>query len=112
MSVKTHTQWGKQRGHDMQRASKRVCVRAVKSLILLTVLFFVPLFLSFFPFFSFFLFLFPFFLLGIIMGTPIPVGTGLFQLLHAVDKVEKSKLVDSFSKAHLLMHTPQQKLRI
>jgi DNA-directed RNA polymerase III subunit RPC1 len=34
----------------------------------------------------------------IIMGVPIPIGTGLFQLLHKVDKIEKTKLVDSFSK--------------
>ena len=33
------------------------------------------------------------------MGVPIPIGTGLFQLLHQVDKVEKTKLVDTFSKS-------------
>ena len=47
---------------------------------------------------------------SIIMGVPIPVGTGLFQLLHKVDKIEKSKLLDTFSKSNLLLHAPEQRL--
>lgn len=48
----------------------------------------------------------------IIMGTPIPVGTGLFQLLHKVDKLEKTKLVDQFSKSQLLLHSAPQRLKM
>jgi hypothetical protein len=50
--------------------------------------------------------------LGIIMGVPIPIGTGLFQLLHQVDSVEKAKLVNKFSKSQLLLHAPEHRLRM
>lgn len=42
---------------------------------------------------------------SIIMGVPIPIGTGLFQMMHQVDQVEKTKLVDKFSKCVDTPHT-------
>ena len=49
---------------------------------------------------------------AIIMGVPIPVGTGLFQLLHQVDQIEKTKLAEKFSKTQLLLHAPEHRLRM
>lgn len=49
---------------------------------------------------------------AIIMGVPIPIGTGLFQLLHQVDEVEKTKLVDKFSRSQLLLHAPEHRLKM
>jgi len=48
----------------------------------------------------------------IIMGVPIPIGTGLFQLMHKVDQQEKQLLVDKFNKSHLLLHAPAQRLKM
>jgi DNA-directed RNA polymerase III subunit RPC1 len=48
----------------------------------------------------------------IIMGVPIPIGTGLFQLIHQVDKRQKGKFVDTFSKSNLLLHASEHRLKM